>query len=110
MDMLISFGGVQVEDDQVAKLLGLHDGVEIDSLLESIIGKDLEQALSIFHTLSGKGRSLTHLVIGLMKSVKDLSMVAGLSTAKMQWKEFLPGQLELYQKLAEIVVRCRYAR
>jgi DNA polymerase-3 subunit gamma/tau len=103
MDMLISFGGVQVEDDQVAKLLGLHDGVEIDSLLESIIGKDLEQALSIFHTLSGKGRSLTHLVIGLMKSVKDLSMVAGLSTAKMQWKEFLPGQLELYQKLAEKV-------
>ncbi len=105
MDMLISFGGDTVDDEKVIELLGINDAAEIDLLLEGIIAQDLEKVLAISRKLASNGRSLTHLVIDLMKTVKDLSMVTGLSRSKIQWKEFLPDQLELYQKLSDKVTQ-----
>ncbi|MCP4298675.1 MAG: DNA polymerase III subunit gamma/tau, partial [Proteobacteria bacterium] len=105
MDMLISFGGGTVDDEKVIELLGINDAAEIDLLLEGIIAQDLEKVLAISRKLASGGRSLTHLVIDLMKVVKDLSMVTGLSRSKIQWKEFLPDQLELYQKLSDKVTQ-----
>ncbi|PCI24983.1 MAG: DNA polymerase III subunit gamma/tau [SAR324 cluster bacterium] len=103
LDMLISFGGNQIEDDKVMELLGVNDAREVDSLLAAIVAKDLEQVLTNFQNLVTKGRSLAQLVTDLMKAVKDLSLTASLPMKTLQWREFLPDQLELYQKLAQQV-------
>jgi len=100
LDMLISFDSEEIQDDRVIKVLGLNDAREIDSLMEAIVSKDLAKVIGLYNNLIEKGRSITKLVTDLMRVVKDLSLVRAISKDNMQWHEFLPGQLDLYQSLA----------
>ncbi|MCP4755227.1 MAG: DNA polymerase III subunit gamma/tau [Proteobacteria bacterium] len=101
LDMLVGFDGEQVGDDKVVEVLGLNDAREVDGLLKHIIDKDLSTVLSLFQKLVEKGRSITRLVTDLMGAVKDLSLVKMLAADKIQWHDFLPDQLELYQELSK---------
>lgn len=100
LDMLISFGGNEIDDAKVTELLGINDAREVDTLLRHVIEKNLEEALLLFQNLVKKGRSLAQLITDLMKAVKDLSLVVNLPGNQIQWREFLPDQLELYQFLS----------
>ena len=102
LDMLIGRAGAQIENDDVIEILGLNDTKEIDDLLMQVIKKDLSQALTLFHGMINKGRSLAQLITDLSKSVKDLTLVKSLPAEKLQWHEFFPDQLEKYSYLAEL--------
>lgn len=101
VDMLIGTGFDSIDDSNVIDILGLNTEREIDHLLESIVNKDVGRALSHFHKLIGKGRSLTRLVTDLMGAIKDLSMVKSLAADQIRWHNFLPDQLSLYNELSE---------
>lgn len=100
MDMLISFSGMEISDQNVVDILGVNDYKEVDELLSAIVNKDLGGALSLFQNLINKGRSLAQFVTDLMKSIKDLSLVKSLSSNQLQWHNFLPDQQQMYAKLA----------
>ena len=101
LDMLLGFGREQIQDDDVAEVLGLNSAKEIDALLKQIVEKNLSGTLDLFHDLVSKGRSLAQLITDLSKSVKDLTLVKSLPAEKIGWHEFLPDQLETYTRLAE---------
>ncbi|NQU63887.1 MAG: DNA polymerase III subunit gamma/tau [SAR324 cluster bacterium] len=103
LDMLVSFSSEQIDDEQVISILGLNDVRELDSLLEAIIDKNVTQVMSLFQNLVDKGRSIARIVIDLMGVVKDLSLVKTVEVAELKWHDFLPDQLELYQRLADKV-------
>ena len=103
LDMLVSFSDDQIDDEQVITVLGLNDARELDSLLEAIIDKNMAQVMSLFQNLVDKGRSIVRIVIDLMAAVKDLSLVKTVGADELKWHDFLPDQLELYQRLADKV-------
>jgi len=103
LDMLISFGGKQVNDEQVISVLGLNDAREVDLLMENIIGRDVSKVLEQFQKLVAKGRSIARIVDDLMYVIKDLSIVKEVPAGGLTWHEFLPDQLLLYKRLVDSV-------
>lgn len=103
LDMLISFSGSRIDDENVVNILGLNDARELDSLLEGIIAKDITRVISLFNNLFEKGRSITRIVVDLMNVIKDLSLVKTVPPAELHWHDFLPDQHGLYQRLADQV-------
>jgi len=103
LDMLISFSGNQIEDENVINILGLNDARELDALMEAVIDQDVGKVTSLFQNLLDKGRSIARIVIDLMAIVKDLSLVKTVPTTELKWHDFLPDQLELYQRLTDKV-------
>lgn len=101
LDMLISFSGTQIDDEKVISVLGLNDARELDTLMEAVIARDVTRVMTLFQNLVGKGRSVARIVIDLMNVIKDLSLVKAVPAAELKWHDFLPDQLELYQRLAE---------
>lgn len=101
LDMLISFSGNQIDDEQVINILGLNDARELDALMDCVVNRDISGSISLFQNLVAKGRSVTRIVVDLMNVVKDLSLVKALPVEELKWHEFLPDQLALYQKLTE---------
>jgi len=101
LDMLVSFSGTQVEEASVVTLLGLGGAQEMDRMVEALVHKDLGQVLASLENQLKKGRSLDRLLSELMTAVKDLSLVKELPPDKLGWRELLPEQMVLYQKLAE---------
>jgi DNA polymerase III subunit gamma/tau len=103
LDMLISFSGNQIDDEKVISILGLNDARELDALMEAVIDRDVGRVTSLFQNLVEKGRSIARIVIDLMAVVKDLSLVKTVPTSELKWHDFLPDQLELYQRLTDKV-------
>ncbi len=103
LDMLISFSGNQIDDEKVISILGLNDARELDALMEAVIDRDVGKVTSLFQNLVEKGRSIARIVIDLMAVVKDLSLVKTVPTTELKWHDFLPDQLELYQRLTDKV-------
>ncbi len=105
LDMLISFSGSQIDDEKVLSVLGLNDARELDTLVEAIIGRDISKVTVLFQNLVEKGRSIARIVIDLMNVIKDLSLVKEVPSEELKWHDFLPDQLELYQRLANSVTQ-----
>jgi len=105
LDMLISFCGKEIGDGQVIEILGLNDQREVDALLTGVIYKDLSMVLENFQHLLKKGRSFGQLVSDMITAVKEVTLVKELPPEQMHWKEFLPEQKDLYQRLAQQATR-----
>ncbi len=100
LDMLISFSGDAIEDDKVFELLGLIDIREIDQLLKEIIEKDVSAVIERFHRFVANGHSITQFVTDLMRTIKDMSLIATIPEDRLQWLGLLPDQVKLYKDLS----------
>ncbi|MGK0288621.1 MAG: DNA polymerase III subunit gamma/tau [bacterium] len=101
LDMVVSYSGTTIQDEDVIQILGLNNSIEVDRLLEGIIQKNLKETITILHRLVDKGHSLSTVIIGLLSAVKDLTLVKSIPDSSYHWRDLLPEQLQLYQKLAE---------
>lgn len=102
LDMLVSFTGDRISDEDVIQLLGLNDTVETDRMLHAIVSGDLSKALEVFYSLNDRGRSIPSLLSDLLGAVKDLSLIKSLSGSNQyhEWN-LMPEQQKLYKALAE---------
>ena len=99
LDMLISYGGKNIEDEQVTGILGYNDSNKSLDLIEAIINQDIVTAVEHFHGIVQKGQSLAVLLSGIMEIVKDLTLLHSLPVDNSYWRDFLPSQIKNYNTL-----------
>jgi DNA polymerase-3 subunit gamma/tau len=101
LDMLISYAGMNIPEDDVAAILGMSDPAETENLFSAILEKDASRAVSLFQQALERGQSISILLTDLMELVKDITLIKTIPQENNYWRDFLPSQIDLFVSMAE---------
>ena len=102
IDQILSFTDNSVTDQKVAQILGILDRESRFFFIESILKKNVAEALEFFQKLQEHGYDVHDILSDLLETVKTVSLVQTLGKNKALFQELSYDDLEVFESLGKL--------